>query len=138
MQHFMTKNDQQLESYLLERFDAYLLYKSLIMAKKELFTKDLQEASAFFKALGHPARLAILKYLAESKVCMTGDLSVELPLSRTTVNQHLKELKDLDLISGEISGAKVNYCLNLSNLGRMKTMLDSFIRQIGCCDTACC
>ena len=117
---------------------ACLLYNSIIMAKKELFTKDLQETSAFFKALGHPARLAILRYLAESKVCMTGELSDELPLSRTTVNQHLKELKDLNLISGEISGAKVNYCLNLSNLDRMKTLLDSFIRQIGCCDTACC
>jgi len=116
----------------------YNLYYSITMAKKELFTKDLQEASAFFKALGHPARLAILKYLAESKVCMTGDISDELPLSRTTVNQHLKELKALNLISGEISGAKVNYCLNLSNLDRMKALLDSFIRQIGCCDTDCC
>ena len=63
----MTNKDRQLETYLLEKFDAYLLYKSLIMAKKELFTKDLQETSAFFKALGHPARLAILKYLAETK-----------------------------------------------------------------------
>ena len=108
------------------------------MAKKELFTKELQETSAFFKALGHPARLAILQYLADTKVCMTGDISDELPLSRTTVNQHLKELKDLDLISGEINGVKVNYCLNMSNLNKMKIILDSFIRQIGCCDPACC
>jgi DNA-binding transcriptional ArsR family regulator len=106
------------------------------MAKKELFTEDLQETSAFFKALGHPARLAILKYLAETRVCMTGDISDELPLSRSTVNQHLKELKDLNLIRGEISGAKVEYCLNISKLGRMKVLLDSFIQQIGCCDTA--
>jgi ArsR family transcriptional regulator len=134
----MTTKDQELETYLLQRFDVYLLYKYITMAKKELFTKELQETSAFFKALGHPARLAILKYLAETKLCMTGDISDELPLSRTTVNQHLKELKDLNLISGEISGAKVNYCLNLSNLGKMKIILDSFIRQIGCCDTSCC
>jgi ArsR family transcriptional regulator len=134
----MTTKDLEVETYLLEKFDAYLLYKSITMAKRELFTKELQETSAFFKALGHPARLAILKYLADTKVCMTGDISGELPLSRTTVNQHLKELKDLNLISGEISGAKVNYCLDLSNLGRMKALLDSFIRQIGCCDKACC
>ena len=108
------------------------------MAKKELFTKELQETSAIFKALGHPARLAILKYLAETKVCMTGDISDELPLSRTTVNQHLKELKNLNLITGEISGVKVNYCLNLSNLSKMKVILDSFTKQIGCCETACC
>jgi ArsR family transcriptional regulator len=126
------------ERFFLERFDAYLLYKYLTMAKKELFTKELQEISAFFKALGHPARLAILQYLAESKVCMTGDITDELPLSRTTVNQHLKELRDLNLISGEISGVKVNYCLNMSNLNKMKIILDSFIRQIGCCDPACC
>jgi ArsR family transcriptional regulator len=134
----MTTKDKELETYLLQRFDVYLLYKYITMAKKELFTKELQETSAFFKALGHPARLAILKYLAETKLCMTGDISDELPLSRTTVNQHLKELKDMNLISGEISGAKVNYCLNLSNLGKMKIILDSFIRQIGCCDTSCC
>jgi ArsR family transcriptional regulator, arsenate/arsenite/antimonite-responsive transcriptional repressor len=107
------------------------------MAKKELFTKDLQDASAFFKALGHPARLAILKYLAETNICMTGDISAEIPLSRTTVNQHLKELKELELITGEISGAKVNYCLNMKSLGKMKAVLDSFIRQIGCCDKSC-
>ena len=132
----MINNDQLTEACLLERSDTYLHYKSITMAKKELFTKELQETSAFFKALGHPARLAILRYLAESKVCMTGDISDELPLSRTTVNQHLKELKDLNLISGEISGAKVNY--STSNLDRMKALLDSFIRQIGCCDSACC
>jgi DNA-binding transcriptional ArsR family regulator len=103
------------------------------MAKIELFTRELQETSALFKALGHPARLAILKYLAETKVCMTGDISDELPLSRTTVNQHLGELKKLNLIKGEISGARVNYCLNNHALSQMKATLDSFIREIGCC-----
>jgi ArsR family transcriptional regulator len=129
----MTTKDLELEKIFLERFDVYLLHKYITMAKKELFTKELQEASSFFKALGHPARLAILKYLAETKVCMTGDISGEIPLSRTTVNQHLKELRDLNLITGEIDGVKVNYCLNNQILGRMKTMLDSFIREIGCC-----
>lgn len=104
------------------------------MAKKELFSNELQQISAYFKAMGHPARLAILKYLADTKICMTGDISNELPLSRTTVNQHLKELKDLDLIKGEIEGVKVNYCLNMDAISKAKYMLDLFMEKIGCCD----
>jgi len=79
--------------------------------KLQLFPEDMQEAAALFKALAHPARLAVLRYLAETKVCMTGDITRELPLSRTTVNQHLAELKSVGLIQGTISGSKVNYCL---------------------------
>ncbi len=107
------------------------------MAKKELFSNELQQISAYFKAMGHPARLAILKYLAETKVCMTGDISNELPLSRTTVNQHLKELKDLNMIKGEIEGVKVNYCLNMEALAKARCMLDIFMKTIGCCDDDC-
>jgi len=66
--------------------------------KSELFSTELQTCSTLFKALGHPARLAILEYLAETKTCITGDLADEIPLGRTTVNQHLKELKDAGLI----------------------------------------
>ena len=55
-------------------------------AKTGLFSKDLQEASEFFKALSHPARLAILKYLSETRVCISGDISEFIPLGRTTVN----------------------------------------------------
>ena len=104
------------------------------MGKKELFSSELQQISAYFKAMGHPARLAILKYLADTRICMTGDISNELPLSRTTVNQHLKELKDLDLIKGEIEGVKVNYCLNMDAISKAKYMLDLFMEKIGCCD----
>jgi len=81
-------------------------------AKTDLFDTKLNSAAVLFKALGHPARLAILKYLAETKVCITGDISDELPLSRTTVNQHLTELKNAGLIQGHVNGVKVNYCLN--------------------------
>jgi DNA-binding transcriptional ArsR family regulator len=81
-------------------------------AKTELFEPALNQAATLFKALGHPARLAILRYLAETRVCITGDISDELPLSRTTVNQHLKELKSAGLIQGRVDGVKVNYCLD--------------------------
>lgn len=108
------------------------------MTKVELFSTDLQESAAFFKALGHPARLAILKYLAEARVCISGDISNELPLSRTTVNQHLKELKDLGLIVGEIEGVKVNYCLNAKKLELVRNILQAFLDDINCCDTSQC
>ena len=100
------------------------------MAKKELFTTDQQYTASFFKALGHPARLAIMQYLAEQKVCITGDISEELPLSRTTINQHLTELKKVGLIQGQIEGAKVNYCLDPEKLGELKAVFNAFFSTV--------
>lgn len=108
------------------------------MSKLELFEKELTENARLFKVLSHPARLAILKYLAEAKICITGDITTELPLSRTTVNQHLKELKELNLIKGEIDGVKTNYCLNTSNLKKLKETLETFLIDIGCCEDSIC
>ncbi len=98
--------------------------------KVALFEKELQTSAAMFKALGHPARLAILKYLAEIKTCICGDISGELPLSRTTVNQHLKELKKVGLISGTVDGVKTNYCLNPANVDLLEKTLSSFVEEI--------
>src|ERR1700686_3245324 len=67
----------------------------------------------YAKALGHPARVAILKLLASKQTCICGDIVDELPLSQSTVSQHLKELKDAGLIKGEIEGAKVCYCIDI-------------------------
>ncbi len=100
------------------------------MTKVELFQKDLQSTAGIFKALGHPARLAILKYLAETRTCISGDISNELPLSRTTVNQHLQELKDTGLIKGEINGVRVKYCLNNQRIESVKNMIDQFLESI--------
>ena len=103
------------------------------MTKSTLFDKELQDASALFKALSHPARLAILKYIAETETCISGDISDELPLSRTTVHQHLAELKKHDLIKGEIDGVKTCYCLNIPNVLKIKHQLNSFLKNINCC-----
>ncbi len=102
----------------------------MTQAKVELFDQDLQIASSYFKALAHPARLAILKYLSESKTCISGDISNELPLSRTTVNQHLNELKSVGLIKGEILGVKTKYCLDKSKIAEMKSIANSFIASL--------
>src|SRR5665647_1544159 len=98
--------------------------------KSELFSPEFQTCSTLFKALGHPARLAILKYLAETKKCITGDLADELPLGRTTVNQHLKELKDVGLIQGTTEGAKTCYCLDIDKIRELKKMAEKFIKEI--------
>jgi DNA-binding transcriptional ArsR family regulator len=102
------------------------------MIKAELFDKELQKKAEIFKALAHPARLAILKYLAEVKVCISGDISEELPLSRTTVHQHLLELKKIGLIQGQIQGIRTNYCLNCDNIQDVKKIIDSFLTEIDC------
>lgn len=98
--------------------------------KVELFDRELQANAALFKALGHPARLSILKYLAEIRTCICGDISDELPLSRTTVNQHLKELKKVGLITGTVSGVKTNYCLNPARVHQLEKTLSSFVDEI--------
>lgn len=100
------------------------------MIKTELFDTDLQELAQFAKVISHPARLAILKYLAKTKTCISGDISDMLPLSRTTVSQHLKELKDLGLIHGTIDGLKVNYCLCSSSIGDFLQKFENFFEPI--------
>ncbi len=98
--------------------------------KNELFSQELQDCSTLFKALAHPARLAILKYLAETKTCITGDIAEEIPLGRTTVNQHLKELKDAGLIQGATEGAKTCYCLNPEKICELKKLVGQLISDI--------
>jgi DNA-binding transcriptional ArsR family regulator len=100
------------------------------MAKTELFDRDLQETAAIAKVLSHPARLAILRYLVNCDTCISGDISNEIPLSRTTVSQHLQELKNAGLIHGEIDGLKVNYCLCNDGILNIKKLIDSFMNEI--------
>jgi len=98
--------------------------------KTNLFDDDLQSLAEVAKVLSHPARLAILKYLAKCKSCISGDISNEIPLSRTTVSQHLQELKRVGLIKGEIDGLKVNYCLCNSCLDNIKKDFNLFFKDI--------
>ncbi len=99
-------------------------------AKTDLFDQKLNSIATLFKALSHPARLEILQYLAETKVCMTGDISDELPLSRTTVKQHLTELKNAGLIQGKVDGAKVNYCLDPKRICELGNVFNGFFELI--------
>ncbi len=108
----------------------------MVKSKTVLFDDDLNHQASLFKALSHPARLEILQFLARTKSCITGDISDELPLSRTTVNQHLKELRDSDLIVGTVSGVKTNYCLNSNKIDEVSGLLIKFfgnIKKMGNC-----
>ena len=103
----------------------------MAFSKTDLFDPKLNTTAVLFKALSHPARLAILRYLAGIKVCMTGDISDELPLSRTTVNQHLTELKKAGLIQGTVDGVRVNYCLNPEKIKDLEKAANCFFKEIG-------
>lgn len=107
------------------------------MTKSEVFEKELQELAAFAKVISHPARLAILKYLAETKSCISGDISDKLPLSRTTVSQHLKELRDMGLIHGDIDGLKINYCLCGNCIEEKLQLFDTFFGSIRTTEMNC-
>jgi len=101
-----------------------------VMNKAEKFDESLQELARFAKVISHPARLAILRFLAETKTCMSGDISDYLPLSRTTVSQHLKELRNAGLIQGDIDGLKINYCLRSEEIGRCLDLFDNFFETV--------
>lgn len=82
------------------------------VTKSSSFTERQNRIALWAKALGHPARIAIIEYLLKANSCICTDLVEELPLAQATVSQHLKELKNVGLIKGEIEGPKVCYCIN--------------------------
>lgn len=99
-------------------------------AKKEVFTsKDILLAD-IAKAISHPARIKILQILAEMDVCMCGEIVELLPLAQATVSQHLKELKRVGLIKGEIEGPKTCYCIDTKAVQKASNMLDNLFNKI--------
>jgi DNA-binding transcriptional ArsR family regulator len=97
--------------------------------KSAAFEVNLQEVAKFAKVLSHPARLAILQHLSKCCTCMSGDIANELPLSRTTVSQHLQELRNLGLIKYEVHGVKVCYEVDIEMLLTYKRALDDFFDE---------
>ena len=105
----------------------------MAFSKKEEFNEEDIWLSDIAKALSHPARISILKILAQMNVCMCGDIVELLPLSQSTVSQHLKELKRVGLITGEIDGPKVCYCINNKVLVEAKAKLEELFSQVCNC-----
>ena len=107
------------------------------ITKSEEFTVKDNKIAKYAKALSSPARVAILQLLIKKQSCVCGDIVDELPLSQSTISQHLKELKEAGLIKGDIDGAKVCYCIDEVEWGNAKTyiasLFESYTKNTKCC-----
>ena len=111
-----------------------LRYNRMGTSKTESFTKRENRIADLAKGLAHPARVAILQFLAEQNTCMCGDIVNQLPLSQATVSQHLAELKRVGLIKGTIEGPRVCYCIDRDAWNEAKQLLTLFLGAVkGCC-----
>jgi DNA-binding transcriptional ArsR family regulator len=93
------------------------------------YKEDEINLARYAKALGHPARIAILKFLASTDTCFCGEIVDELPIAQATVSQHLKELKNAGLIQGSIEPPKVRYCIDPENWKTAKKLFDNFFKK---------
>ena len=107
------------------------------MTNKE-YTTIQEQLARYAKAMGHPARVAILQFLAKQTTCYFGDIHEELPIAKATVSQHLKELKDAGLIQGEVEAPKVKYCINRENWKVAQKLFADFFGSCACKDKGCC
>ena len=105
------------------------------LTKTEEFTRAQNELAVLTKALGHPARIAILQYLIKTKSCVCGDIVEELPLSQSTVSQHLSELRKAGLIKGDIEGPSVCYCIDAKAWNKARKLIGDLFESNGpdCC-----
>lgn len=108
------------------------------LTKTEMFSDQQNKIALFAKAFGHPARVSILQHLFKIKSCVCGDLVNEIGLAQPTISQHLKELKQLGLIKGNIEGTSVCYCIDQENWNAMKNVMLEFINQDLNNNQSCC
>ncbi|MFZ5430247.1 MAG: ArsR/SmtB family transcription factor [Bacteroidota bacterium] len=95
--------------------------------KSEIITQEHKQAARFARALGHPVRIFILKYLDQQACCYSGDLSEILPIAKSTLSQHLKELKKAGLIQGETEAPRIRYCINRENWQQAKKLMQDIL-----------
>jgi ArsR family transcriptional regulator, arsenate/arsenite/antimonite-responsive transcriptional repressor len=98
------------------------------MKLKEVITQKQQKAARYAKAMGHPVRVYVLDLLSKQACCYSGDLSDELPIAKSTLSQHLKELKDAGLIQGEIEAPKIKYCINKENWAEAQQLFKELLK----------
>lgn len=104
-------------------------------SKSDSFSEKQNELATLFKALSHPARVAIIEYLLSVDSCICGDIVNELPLAQPTVSQHLKELKNANIIKGTIEGTAICYCINETTLKKFE---DYFLAISSKLKSKCC
>ena len=98
------------------------------MSIKSVTTDKQRRAARYAKAMGHPVRMYVLELLSTQSCCYSGDLSDDLPIAKSTLSQHLKELKDAGLIQGEIESPRIKYCLNKENWKEAQILFKNFLR----------
>jgi DNA-binding transcriptional ArsR family regulator len=98
------------------------------MNKETIYTEEQTKIARFAKALGHPVRIYIIELLSKQACCYSGDLTEILPIAKSTLSQHLKELKNAGLIQGEIEAPKIKYCLNKENWELAKRLFKELLR----------
>lgn len=106
--------------------------------KTEHFTNKQNSIAMLAKALGHPARIAILEYLIKVDSCICGDIVNELPLAQPTVSQHLKELKNAGLIKGDIEGNSICYCIDEKALSKIEEYFKTLSSKLAIKNSKCC
>lgn len=102
----------------------------MAVTKAHKFNKKQIRMAELAKALGHPARIAILEILAQRQECICGDITDQIPLAQSTVSQHLKALKKAGVVKGEVEGVRVCYCINEDAADELKELLGLFIENI--------
>ena len=105
------------------------------LTKSFHFNEEQNQLAVFAKAFAHPARIAIIQQIIKNKSCIVGTLMDVLPLSQSTISQHLKELKNIGIIKGEIEGPSICYCIDEENWNNARKMLNKFFSEI---DRNCC
>lgn len=101
--------------------------KQRTMSVKSATTNEQQRTARYAKAMGHPIRMYVLELLSKQSCCYSGDLSEDLPIAKSTLSQHLKELRDAGLIQGEIESPRIKYCLNRENWNEAKALFKKFL-----------
>ena len=105
------------------------------ITKTNIYSKQQNDIAQFFKVLGHPARVSILQHISKQNSCICNDLVDEIGLAQATISQHLKELKSIGLLEGEVDGKSMCYCINVKRWEDLQTQLNSFFNKTksNCC-----
>ena len=121
---FMPKNTKTVSFiiYICSSFNEQMDFK-------EVISEDQKVIARYAKAMGHPIRMYVLEVLSKQSCCYSGDLTDVLPIAKSTLSQHLKELKDAGLIQGEIEAPKIKYCLHQENWKRARDLFNQFLNK---------
>jgi DNA-binding transcriptional ArsR family regulator len=124
--HLYSIVNQRLRISFFNTFIVTLQYINMGVTKAHNFTEHQNQIAKIAKVLGHPARIAIIQHVAKTNGCICGDLVLEVGLAQATISQHLKELKSIGIIQGNVEGTSVCYCIDQVKWNEIKRSLITF------------